>query len=86
MAVENDRHWLYVFLSFISLLIYLARLMNITRKEICLFFFSSFFRYKNSVARSTAQNRAKKDPLEAFALSANIKYEFIIHQSPSQYY
>jgi len=30
------------------------------------------------VARSTAQNRAKKDPLEAFALSANIKYGFII--------
>lgn len=30
------------------------------------------------MARSTAQNRAKKDPLEAFALSANIKYGFII--------
>jgi len=57
--------------------------MNIIiQKEIGSFFLSlppiSYFRYKNSVARSTAQNRAKNPfPVEAFALSANIKYEFV---------
>lgn len=57
--------------------------MNIIiQKEIGSFFLSlppiPYFRYKNSVARSIAQNRAKNPfPVEAFALSANIKYEFV---------